>query len=63
MKMQELNQLSQDELSNKLMQARQAVYAVSEDIARGKEKNVAQLKGLRAEVARIFTAMKAKQPK
>ena len=61
--MQELQQLSQEELSNKLMQSRQAVFAMSEDVSRGKEKNFSQLKGLRADVARIFTAIKAKEAK
>ncbi len=63
MNMQELQQLSQEELSNKLMQARQAVAAMSEDVTRGKEKNFSQLKELRADVARIFTAIKAKEGK
>ncbi len=63
MNMQELNQLSQEELSHKLTQARQAVYAISEDVAHGKEKNFSQLKHLRADVARIFTALQAKEAK
>ncbi len=61
--MQELNQLSQEELSSKLMQARQALFAMAQNVARGKEKNFAQLKGLRSDVARIFTAIKAKEAK
>lgn len=59
--MQELLQLSQEELNSKLQQARQASFAMAENVASGKEKNFAQLKELKAEVARIFTAMKTKQ--
>ena len=59
--MQELLQLSNEELSSKLVQARKTVYAISEDVSRGKEKNFSQLKGLKADVARIFTAIQAKK--
>lgn len=63
MNTQELTQLSQEELSAKLMNARQALFAMTQDVTMGKEKNFAQLKGLRAEVARIFTVIKAKESK
>lgn len=61
--MQELTQLSSEELSAKLMNARQELFAMAQNVTTGKEKNFAQLKGLRADVARIFTAIKAKEAK
>lgn len=61
--MQELTQLSSEELSAKLMHARQELFAMAQNVSTGKEKNSAQLKGLRADVARIFTAIKAKEAK
>lgn len=61
--MQELLQLSSEELTSKLTQARQELFAMRENVQQGKEKNHAQLKGLKAEVARIFTALKAKEVK
>lgn len=54
---QELSQLSKEELQTKLMASRQQVYHVREEILRGKEKNHAQLKSLRADVARIATVL------
>ncbi|MEO6077881.1 MAG: 50S ribosomal protein L29 [Candidatus Andersenbacteria bacterium] len=63
MNMQELQQLSQEELAGKLVTARQELFAMKKDVATGKEKNFAQLKDLKATVARVFTAIKAKEAK
>jgi ribosomal protein L29 len=63
MNMQELTQLSQEELNSKLISARQELFAMKKDVSTGKEKNFAQVKDLKAAVARIFTAIKAKEAK
>lgn len=62
MNMQELLQLSREELLTKLTQSRQELFAMRENVALGKEKNVSQLKSLRAIVARVSTALRAKKP-
>lgn len=57
MNIQELKQLSKEELASKLMQARQALYYAKEEVLAGKDKNHAQMRELRKEVARINTCI------
>lgn len=58
MNTQELQQLSQEELTRKLREAREALYHAREEIAAGKDKNHTQLRVLRKEVARINTCIR-----
>ncbi len=57
MNTQELKQLSKEELTRKLLEARQAVFYAREEISAGKDKNHAQLRGLRKDVAQIQTCI------
>lgn len=57
MKAHELMQLSKEDLAVKLTEARQKLFSVREEIAAGKDKNHAQLKTLKKEVARIQTCI------
>lgn len=55
MNTQELTQLSIEELNVRLRQAREQFFHVREQVISGKEKNHAQLKGLRRNIAQICT--------
>lgn len=57
MNTQELKQLSLEELQRKLTETRQKLYHVREEVAAGKDKNHAQMKSLRKDVAQISTCI------
>ncbi len=57
MQTQELNQLSKEELTVRLQQAREQFFHVQEQVQSGKDKNHAQLAPLRRTVARICTIL------
>jgi large subunit ribosomal protein L29 len=57
MKSQELRQLSKEELSVRLREAREKLYHAKEAVMSGKEKNHAELMSFRREVARICTIL------
>jgi len=59
MNIQELRQLSAPELNNKLVEARQKLHFIYEEVASGKDKNHAQIRGLKKEVAQISTCISA----
>lgn len=54
---QELTQLSKEELISRLQQARERFFHTKEQVISGKDKNHAQLNGLRRQVARICTIL------
>lgn len=55
--MQELQQLSPAELQAKLLSATQKLHHIREEIVSGKDKNHAQLKTLRKDIAQIQTCI------
>lgn len=55
MNTQELTQLSKEELNVRLRQAREQFFHVREQVISGKDKNHAQLKPLRRNIAQICT--------
>lgn len=57
MKTDELNQLTKEELATRLIQARERLFHVREQVLSGKDKNHAQLVSLRRQVARICTIL------
>ncbi len=57
MNTQELKQLSKEELQTKLLTARQALYHAQEEVSSGKDKNHAQMKTLRKDIAQINTCI------
>ena len=57
MNMQELQQLPKEELQSKLLSAKQKLHHIREEVLSGKDKNHAQLKGLRQDIAQIKTCI------
>lgn len=57
MNIQELRQLSAPELHNKLLEARQKLHFVREEVGSGKDKNHAQMRVLKKEIAQISTCI------
>lgn len=57
MNMQELKQLSKDELVSKLTLAYEKIAFVREEVMAGKDKNHAQLKALKRDIAQINTCI------
>lgn len=57
MNTQELKQLSVEELTAKLLTARQALYHAKEQVMSGKDKNHAQMKSLRKDIAQLKTCI------
>ncbi|MDA1168860.1 MAG: 50S ribosomal protein L29 [bacterium] len=57
MNIQELRQLSLPELHNKLLEARQRLHFVREEVASGKDKNHAQARVIKKEIAQISTCI------
>lgn len=61
MKMQELTNLSVEELNDRLVVAKQDFVTWRENILMGKEDNYAALHRLRKDIARIKTAIRQRQ--
>ncbi|MEK7499432.1 MAG: 50S ribosomal protein L29 [Patescibacteria group bacterium] len=59
MTIQELRQLKFPELQQMLLTARQKLHFVREEVASGKDKNHAQMRGLKKEIAQILTCISA----
>lgn len=57
MNMQELQQLSKAELQGKLLSATQKLHHIREEVLSGKDKNHAQMKSLRKDIAQIKTCI------
>lgn len=57
MNTQELTQLSKEELSAAMQRAKERLFHVREQVLSGKDKNHAQLKAMRREVAQICTIL------
>lgn len=59
MNTQELKQLSLSELQGKLLEARQKLHFIREEVAAGKDKNHAQMRSLKKDIAQISTCISA----
>jgi ribosomal protein L29 len=59
MNMQELQQLSKEELQSKLVSATEKFHHVREEVLSGKDKNHAQMKMLKKDIAQIKTCISA----
>lgn len=57
MNIQELKQLTKEELSQKLAASQEKLHFVREEVMAGKDKNHAQLRGLKKEIAQIATCI------
>ena len=56
----ELKQLSKEELAQRLLESRQKLHHIHEEVASGKDKNHAQMGVLRKDIARVKTCISDK---
>lgn len=63
MKYQELSELGVEELQQRLQELQESYYRQREDVLTGKDSNSASLKHLRADIARVNTALAGRQKK